>query len=151
MLRFPLQITRIVTYNIDRQGLQLPRPLTAECLQNLAKFLPLPKVGRLSTLGSRKSMIYQHRAKIHQIYMSLQPQNPARFSRFSQVFVIGWWCGKKSCIIEFDQIKLTNQKAKIFPKRGKLWISRSCILTIVSLWHHDKQKCDISGSTRRAK
>ena len=32
----------------SRQGVKLSRPLKTECLQNVAEFLPLPKVARLS-------------------------------------------------------------------------------------------------------
>ena len=47
ILHFTKRSCCVVTYNINRQVVQLPRPLTAECLQNLAEFLPLPKVVRL--------------------------------------------------------------------------------------------------------
>ena len=45
-LQFPLQFRRFITYNTNRQGVQLRRPLTAECLQNFAKFLALLKVAQ---------------------------------------------------------------------------------------------------------
>ena len=91
------QIPRVVTYNINRQGVQLPRPLTAECLQNLAEFLPLPKIASQHLQGSTTSKscsIFKLR------------------SGFCYCHMI-----RTELIHHWNQIKLTNQKAQIFPKR----------------------------------
>ena len=54
---FPSHLMRHhIQHYFNRQGVQLPRLLIAECLHNLAKFLPLPKVACLQSWACEKSI-----------------------------------------------------------------------------------------------